>query len=114
MPCFALNGAEQTGCEPKWRVNPGPWRQKALLGRARWDAGAPCDLVRDYGHEHQGRAVCCELADFDATEYDGSRSILPCNTISESSLPFWLVSMQPIRSAFCAMASAQRIISRQT
>ena len=28
--------------------DPGPWRQQALLGRARWDAEALRDLVRDY------------------------------------------------------------------
>jgi SRSO17 transposase len=28
--------------------DPGPWRQQALLGRARWDADALRDLVRDY------------------------------------------------------------------
>src|ERR671932_206025 len=31
--------------------DPGPWRQQALLGRARWDAEALRDLVRDYGVE---------------------------------------------------------------
>jgi len=38
--------------------DPGPWRQQALLGRDRWDAGALRDLVRDYVIEH--------LADTDA------------------------------------------------
>src|ERR687885_1775148 len=43
---------------PEWRKtgsmraeaagDPGPWRQQALLGRARWDADALRDLVRDY------------------------------------------------------------------
>jgi SRSO17 transposase len=28
--------------------DPGPWRQQALLGRARWDAAALRDIVRDY------------------------------------------------------------------
>jgi SRSO17 transposase len=28
--------------------DPGPWRQQALLGRARWDAEALRDVVRDY------------------------------------------------------------------
>jgi SRSO17 transposase len=28
--------------------DPGPWRQQALLGRARWDADALRDVVRDY------------------------------------------------------------------
>lgn len=28
--------------------DPGPWRQQALLGRARWDADALRDIVRDY------------------------------------------------------------------
>jgi len=28
--------------------DPGPWRQQALLGRARWDADALRDAVRDY------------------------------------------------------------------
>ena len=27
--------------------DPGPWRQQALLGRARWDADALRDVVRD-------------------------------------------------------------------
>ena len=31
--------------------DPGPWRQQALLGRARWDAEALRDLVRDYAVE---------------------------------------------------------------
>src|SRR5690242_3169212 len=31
--------------------DPGPWRQQALLGRARWDADALRDLVRDYAVE---------------------------------------------------------------
>src|SRR6202140_4185239 len=39
-------------------VDPGPWRQQAVLGRARWDADALRDLVRDYVIEH--------LADEDA------------------------------------------------
>ena len=28
--------------------DPGPWRQQALLGRARWDADVLRDVVRDY------------------------------------------------------------------
>ena len=28
--------------------DPGPWRQQAILGRARWDADALRDIVRDY------------------------------------------------------------------
>ncbi len=28
--------------------DPGPWRQQAILGRARWDAEALRDIVRDY------------------------------------------------------------------
>jgi hypothetical protein len=28
--------------------DPGPWRQQALLGRARWDADGLRDVVRDY------------------------------------------------------------------
>ena len=31
--------------------DPGPWRQQALLGRARWDADALRDVVRDYAIE---------------------------------------------------------------
>jgi SRSO17 transposase len=31
--------------------DPGPWRQQALLGRARWDADALRDVVRDYAVE---------------------------------------------------------------
>src|SRR5919201_5840970 len=31
--------------------DPGPWRQQAILGRARWDADALRDLVRDYALE---------------------------------------------------------------
>ena len=27
--------------------DPGPWRQQAILGRARWDADALRDIVRD-------------------------------------------------------------------
>jgi len=55
--------------------DPGPWRQQALLGRARWDADARRDVVRDYvveplaepdavlvidetGFLKQGRASC--------------------------------------------------------
>jgi SRSO17 transposase len=55
--------------------DPGPWRQQALLGRARWDADALRDVVRDYvvetlaepdavlvvdetGFLKQGRASC--------------------------------------------------------
>jgi hypothetical protein len=32
--------------------DPGPWRQQALLGRARWDADALRDMVREYVIEH--------------------------------------------------------------
>ena len=32
--------------------DPGPWRQQAILGRARWDADALRDVVRDYVVEH--------------------------------------------------------------
>src|ERR1700722_7474618 len=32
--------------------DPGPWRQRAVLGRDRWDADALRDLVRDYATEH--------------------------------------------------------------
>ena len=38
--------------------DPGPWRQQAILGRARWDADALRDVVRDYVME--------SLADRDA------------------------------------------------
>ena len=38
--------------------DPGPWRQQAVLGRARWDADALRDVVRDYALE--------TLADADA------------------------------------------------
>jgi SRSO17 transposase len=55
--------------------DPGPWRQQAILGRARWEADALRDLVRDYvvetladraavlvldetGFLKQGRASC--------------------------------------------------------
>ena len=55
--------------------DPGPWRQQAILGRARWDADALRDIVRDYvvetladpdavlvidetGFLKQGRASC--------------------------------------------------------
>ena len=55
--------------------DPGPWRQQAILGRGRWDAGALRDVVRDYvvetladddavlvidetGFLKQGRASC--------------------------------------------------------
>ena len=31
--------------------DPGPWRQQAILGRARWDADALRDVVRDYALE---------------------------------------------------------------
>lgn len=34
--------------------DPGPWRQRALLGRDRWDADALRDLVREYAIEHLG------------------------------------------------------------
>ena len=32
----------------------GPWRQQAILGRGRWDAGALRDIVRDYVVESLG------------------------------------------------------------
>jgi len=32
--------------------DPGPWRQQAILGRARWDAEGLRDIVRDYVIEH--------------------------------------------------------------
>src|SRR6202051_371159 len=32
--------------------DPGPGRQKAILGRGRWDADALRDVVRDYVVEH--------------------------------------------------------------
>ena len=38
--------------------DPGPWRQQAILGRARWEADTLRDLVRDY--------VVESLADRDA------------------------------------------------
>src|SRR5215468_3195529 len=31
--------------------DPGPWRQQAILGRGRWDAGGLRDIVRDYALE---------------------------------------------------------------
>jgi SRSO17 transposase len=31
--------------------DPGPWRQQAILGRGRWNAGALRDIVRDYALE---------------------------------------------------------------
>src|ERR687883_1578115 len=31
--------------------DPGPWRQKAVLGRSHWDADALRDLVREYALE---------------------------------------------------------------
>jgi len=31
--------------------DPGPWRQRAILGRGRWDADALRDVVRDYALE---------------------------------------------------------------
>src|SRR4051794_26261789 len=31
--------------------DPGPWRQRAILGRGRWEADALRDLVRDYALE---------------------------------------------------------------
>src|ERR1041385_2319362 len=34
--------------------DPGPWRQQALLGRARWDADRLRDMVREYAIEHLG------------------------------------------------------------
>ena len=36
--------------------DPGPWRQQAILGRARWGADALRDVVRDYAVEHLGDA----------------------------------------------------------
>src|SRR3954454_5338816 len=38
--------------------DPGPWRQQALLGRARWDADALRDCVRDYVVEMLSRSLC--------------------------------------------------------
>ena len=32
--------------------DPGPWRQQAILGRGRWDAGALRDIVRGHALEH--------------------------------------------------------------
>ena len=34
--------------------DPGPWRQRALLGRGRWDSDALRDIVGDYVIEHLG------------------------------------------------------------
>ena len=34
--------------------DPGPWRQQAILGRGRWDAGGLRDIVRDYVVENLG------------------------------------------------------------
>ena len=31
--------------------DPGPWRQRAILGRGQWDADALRDIVRDYALE---------------------------------------------------------------
>jgi SRSO17 transposase len=31
--------------------DPGPWRQQAILGRAKWDADALCEVVREYALE---------------------------------------------------------------
>ena len=49
--------------------DPGPWRQQALLGRARWDAEALRDLVRDDGVE--------TLADPDAVLVIDETGFLP-------------------------------------
>src|SRR4051794_3244191 len=44
----------------------GPWRQQAILGRARWEADALRDIVRDYALE--------TLADPEAVlGFDGNR-----------------------------------------
>src|SRR5215211_6188528 len=51
----ALLGAERrkTGwMRAEAASDPGPWRQQALLGRARWDADALRDVVRAYVVEH--------------------------------------------------------------
>ena len=51
----ALLGAERrkTGwMRAEAAGDPGPWRQQALLGRARWEADALRDAVRDYVVEH--------------------------------------------------------------
>jgi SRSO17 transposase len=53
----ALLGAERrkTGwMRAEAAGDPGPWRQQALLGRARWDADVLCDVVRDYAVETLG------------------------------------------------------------
>jgi SRSO17 transposase len=34
--------------------DPGPWRQRALLGRGHWDADALRDVVREHVVEHLG------------------------------------------------------------
>jgi SRSO17 transposase len=47
MACWVLSGARRAGCGPRRRAEPGPWRQQAVLGRGRWDADAPRDVVRD-------------------------------------------------------------------
>src|ERR1700750_2824505 len=35
-------------------VDPGPWRQQAILGRGQWDADALRDIVREYALETLG------------------------------------------------------------
>src|SRR6201996_4488084 len=43
--------------------DPGPWRQQALLGRGRWEAGALRDVVRDYVTEHLADANAVLVVD---------------------------------------------------
>src|SRR3954464_15874405 len=43
--------------------DPGPWRQQALLGRARWDADALRDCVRDYVVERLAAPCAALLVD---------------------------------------------------
>jgi hypothetical protein len=39
---------------PEAAGDPGPWRQRAILGRGQWDADALRDLVREYALETLG------------------------------------------------------------
>src|SRR5919202_467791 len=43
--------------------DPGPWRQRAILGRGRWEADALRDLVRDYALETLADAAAVLVID---------------------------------------------------
>ena len=47
-----MSGARPDGCAQRLPEDPGPWGQRALLGRDQWEADALRDMARDYVVEH--------------------------------------------------------------